>query len=202
MSIYEYKKGDHKAGFIGWRVAVLVGDKYCQKYFNIRKVTNEEELNAIEKEAKSLDAKWNFERKLISDQKKLECKEKRSHASSIYNTGISGIKMKFGASGGGVRGKKGRKYYTPFFLVSGSTNNKRFIKNFNIITNGYDWAWMKAVKYYADEKGIEHYSHLLERKPPVEKFIVIRRYSCSLGHDIPLRRLPKELKDMDLEAHP
>jgi hypothetical protein len=40
-----------------------------------------------------------------------------------------------------------------------------------------------------------HFSHLLERKPPVEKFIVIHRYFCDKGHDIPLERLPNELAE-------
>ena len=193
MSIYEYKQGDHKAGFIGWRVAVLVGDKYKQKYFNTRGITNQFELDVFEKQAQQLNAEWNFERKLISNQKKLECKEVRNFASSIFNTGVSGIKMKFRIDSKFRAGEK-RKYYAPIFVVAGSTDKKRFFRVFNILKLGYDWAWMNAVQFYAEQKNMNHFSHLLERKPPVEKFIVIRRFVNSQGHDIPIARLPNELE--------
>jgi len=194
MSIYEYKEGDHKAGFTGWRVAVLVGDKYRQKYFNARGISKKTELDALEKQAKQINAEWNFERKLISNEKTLECKEVRNFASSIFNTGVSGIKMKFRIDTK-FRAGETRKYYAPIFVVAGSTNNKRFFKVFSILTMGYDWAWMNAVQFYAEQKNMNHFSHLLERKPPVEKFIIIRRFVNSQGHDIPIKRLPDELEE-------
>ena len=196
MSIYKYKEGDHKSGFIGFRVAVKVGDDYRQKYFNLRKATQKSEIIEAEKAAKKLNTEWNFERELIANQRKLECKEAKNYASSIYNTGVLGIKMKYSANSKKKVGrKKPKKYYTPVFMVSGSTNSKKYFKQYNILTQGYDWAWMKAVQFYAEEKGIKHFSHLLERKPPVEKFIVIHRYVCGQGHDIPLSRLPNELAE-------
>jgi hypothetical protein len=191
MSIREYKKGEHKSSFIGLRVVVKVGDDYRQKYFNFRKAADDEAIEKMREDAKTLNAEWNMERELVQSRKERECREKR-RVSSPYTTGVSGIKMKFA---GGKKKRMGimKKYFTPYFLVSGSYQGKRFDKFFNIFSRGYDMAWFKAVEFYATQKKISNYSHLLERKPPVEQFYIIYRHQCSLGHDIPSRRLPKEL---------
>ena len=191
MTIREYKPGEHKAGFIGLRVVVNVGGKYLQKYYNFRKTETDEEIEQLRKEAEQQNNVWNMERILVQSKKEMDCREKR-RVSSAYTTGVSGIKMKF-ISTSKAKSDNKKRYYTPYFLVSGSTNGKRFIKPFNIIRFGYDMAWLKAVSFYAEKKNLANYSHLLERKPPVEQFYVIYKYQRSLGHDIPLRRLPEEL---------
>ena len=132
-----------------------------------------------------------MERILVQSKKEIDCREKR-RVSSAYTTGVSGIKMKF-ISTSKSKLDNNKRYYTPYFLVSGSTNGKRFIKPFNIIRFGYDMAWLKAVSYYAEQKRLSNFDHLLKRKPPVEQFYVIYNHQRSLGHDIPLRRLPTEL---------
>jgi len=78
-----------------------------------------------------------------------------------------------------------------------SPNGKRYAKTYNIIRYGYDMAWFKAIEFYAEQKGMSSYSHLLKRKPPVEQFYIIHKYQESMGHDIPLARLPAEL-DQDV----
>ena len=191
MSIREYKKGEHKSSFIGLRVVVKVGDDYRQKYFNFRKAADEEAIEKMRQDAKKLNAEWNMERELVQSRKERECKEKR-RVSSPYTTGVSGIKMKFAATRKKRCGEI-RKYYAPYFIVSGSYKGKRFDKLLNICSRGYDIAWFKAVEYYATQKKMSNYSHLLKRKPPVEKFYIIYKHQCSLGHDIPSRRLPSEL---------
>jgi len=190
MTIREYELGEHKSGFIGLRVVVKVGDDYRQKYFNFKKATTLKKRDALRKEAKELNGIWNMERTLVQDKKNNESKEKR-RVSSAFTTGVSGVKMKFMHTSKPRNPKK--KYYTPYFVITGSTQGKRYAKNYNIMRLGYDIAWFKAIEYYAEQKGMNSYSHLLKRKPPVEQFYIIHKYQESMGHDIPLARLPAEL---------
>ncbi len=191
MTIREYKKGEHKSSFIGLRVVVKVGDDYRQKYFNFRKASDDDAIEKMRKDAKKLNVEWNMERELVQSRKERQCREKR-RVSSPYTTGVSGVKMRF-SGGKKHRSTSNKKYFTPYFIVSGSQNGKRFNKLLNILNLGYDMAWFKAVGYYAEQKNISNYSHLLERKPPVEQFYIIYKHQTSLGNDIPLRRIPKEL---------
>jgi hypothetical protein len=191
LSIREYLPGEHKGGFKGLRVVVKVGDDYRQKYFAYKGTKNKRELAKIMRAAEKLNAEWNMERILTQSKKELECRENR-RISSAYTTGVSGIKMKF-TCGHKTRGEKRKSYYTAHFRVSGSTAGVRFDANININRHGYDMAWLKAVMYYAGKKGITNFSHLLERKPPVEQFIIIYKHQTSLGHKIPLHRLPAEI---------
>lgn len=197
MSIREYLQGEHNAGFIGLRIVVKVGSDYRQKYFSFRN-KSEEEKEKLKKTAQAINSEWNMERTLTQSIKERECKEIR-RTSSAYTTGVSGVKMKFVRYHKFRAGEK-RAYYTPYFKVSGSTKNVRFDKLFNIKQLGYDMAWHKAVMFYAEKKGMSSYSHLLERKPPVEQFYVIYKYQVSLGHEIPLRRLPNELDPKPVEG--
>jgi len=197
VSIREYLPGEHNAGFIGLRIVVKVGSDYRQKYFSFRNKTDEEK-EALMNTAKRINAEWNMERTLTQSIKERECKEIR-RTSSAYTTGVSGVKMKFVRYHKFRAGEK-RAYYTPYFKISGSTNNVRFDKLFNIKQLGYDMAWLKAIMYYAEQKNMSSYSHLLERKPPIEQFYVIYKYQVSLGHEIPLRRLPNELDPKPVEG--
>ena len=124
-------------------------------------------------------------------------KEKRlnkaeDHAPSIYSTGVRGIKMKF-ITEKRIRAGELRTYYTPVFIVSGSNDNKRFGKKFNILTQGYQSAWSYAVLYYAMNKDLTDPNNVLERLPPVEKFMIIIKEMRKTGHKVPKRRLPVEL---------
>jgi len=190
MTIREYQRGEHKGGFIGLRVVVNVDRQYRQKYFAYKGATDEKVLAEIRKKAETLNAEWNMERNFAQSKKNLECKEHR-RISSAYTTGISGIKMKFVASSKSRSGET--TYYTPIFKISGSTDGVRYDGSYNIARLGYDMAWLRAVMYYAEQKSISNYGHLLKRKPPVEQFLVIYKYQNSQGHNIPLRRLPSEI---------
>ena len=202
VTIREYVENEHPAKFIGLRVVVKVGSDYRQKYFSFKSkkysktLLNDKEVENIRQEAKALNNTWNMERNFTQTMKERECKEKR-RSSSAYTTGVSGIKMKFAAYGRHTPNKqpkeKQKTYYTAVFKVSGSTNNTRFDKSYNINALGYDMAWLKAVMYYAKQKNLSSFDHLLKRKPPVEQFLIIYKHQCAQGHDIPLRRLPEEI---------
>lgn len=197
VTIREYVENEHPAKFIGLRVVVKVGSDYRQKYFSFKSkkysktLLNDQEIDRVRQEAKALNNTWNMERNFTQTMKERDCKENR-RTSSAYTTGISGIKMKFVAYGKQRTGKR-KKYYTAVFKISGSTSSVRFDRTYNINSIGYDMAWLKAVMYYAEQKSLSSFDHLLKRKPPVEQFLIIYKHQCAQGHDIPLRRLPAEI---------
>lgn len=192
MPIYRYEDGDHSGGFIGLRVAVMVDKELRQKYYSLvvdgAPVSIDEEKR-IEEKARQLDDSWKYQQASAIEKRKNQAKDQNS---SVYSTGVRGIRMKF------VVAKKFRagelkSYYTPMFVVEGSNNNKRFGKNFNIITQGYQIAWTSAVLYYAMNKNLTNPDDLIKRYPPVEKFMIIMKKMHKAGHAIPKRRLPVEL---------
>ena len=87
--------------------------------------------------------------------------------------------------------------YTPYFVVSGSVESKKYIRKFNIKTLGFDMAWFKAVTFLAEVKNIKQYSHLISKKPAVEQFKLIIDWQNSQGYEIPEHRLPDELLKAD-----
>ncbi len=188
MSIREYLEGEHKAGFIGLRVVVNISGTYKQKYYSFKKLS-EEQITKKRAEAESINNEWNMQRKLAVFKNNKDSKERR-RTSSAFKTGVSGIKLKFIVNN---KANNPKKYYTPVFVVDGSEKSVKFCTHMNILTLGYDMAWIKAVEYYAEKKGIHSTSHLHRRKPPVEQLLVAKKHQESLGHVIPNRRMPKEI---------
>lgn len=192
MPIYRYKEGEHGGGFIGLRVAVLVNKELKQKYFHFTvdglSVSLDEE-KALEERAKHLEDSWKYQQQAASEKRINQALEQFS---SVYGTGVRGIKMKFIARKKTRAGEQ-RTYYTPAFIVSGSNDNIRFCKSFNILTQGYQTAWTHAVLYYAINKSLSEPGDLLKRLPPVEKFMIIVKAMHRAGHKVPKRRLPVEL---------
>jgi hypothetical protein len=197
MTVYQYNEGDHPAGFIGLRVAVMVNGNHKQKYFNFAiRGTNYtfhslEERNEMLLKAKALDQTWLYQKEAQATTREGKAKERRP---TLYSTGVSGIKMKF------VKTKRQRKsgeriYYTPSFVVAGSNNSRKFGKNFNILTQGYQKAWISAVLYYMINKNLTPAKDITKRLPPVEKFMVIFIEEHKNGGEIPKHRLPPELWD-------
>ena len=199
MPIYDYTESAHPSGFKGFRVTRYFASekKNRQRWMGIRG----KDIEKVLEEAQQLLSVWEFEAMLEKSQRdRLKIERPQN---SAYVTGISGIKMKF------VRHVKRRKsrakkpalktqiyvstIYTPYFVVSGSTEGKKYIRKFNIKTLGFNVAWINAVTWLADIKGIRQYSHLLQKRPPVEQFHLIRSWQNSQGYEIPEHRLPDEL---------
>jgi hypothetical protein len=192
MAIYKYNEGEHGGGFIGLRVAVMVNKKLKQKHFSFivgSSWVSLDEEKALEEKAKQLEDSWKYQQQSASEKRHNQAQERQS---SVYSTGVRGIKMKF-ITMNRTRAGELRTYYTPAFIVSGSNNNKRFTKSFNIITQGYQSAWTYAVLYYAMNKNLNEPGDLLKRLPPVEKFMIIIKAMHKSGHKVPKRRLPEEL---------
>jgi hypothetical protein len=155
-----YKKGEHKAGFIGVRVAVMIDGKHRQKYFSYKKSEHSEE--AIYKEAEQLHIEWLMLKNLANAQNQKNSKEMR-RVTSPYSTGVKGIKFNISHS---------RSY----FFVQGSTNNKLFYKNFSINDYGYDIAWYKACEYLESKKDYSVFDEIYKRKPQKEMLLITFRH--------------------------
>ena len=94
--------------------------------------------------------------------------------------------MKFIPNGRRVVKGELKRYYTPAFVVSGSSNGKQFFRPFNIKTLGYDMAWFKACRFASEKYGKNLLEKILEKKPPVEQFHIIYRWQAQqLGLNIP-----------------
>lgn len=200
MPIYDHTETPHPSGFRGFRVTRYFASekKNRQRWFGIKG----RDIDAVRKEAESLLSEWEFEAMLEKSQRERLKVERPQN--SAYVTGVSGIKMKFvrhvkRRESRAKKVKPGRKkvytsvIYTPYFVVSGSVEGVKYIRKFNIKTLGYDLAWLKAVTYLAETKGIKQYSHLLSKKPPVEQFRIILNWQSQQGYEIPEHRLPDEL---------
>lgn len=202
MPIYDHTQVPHPSGFRGFRVTRYFASekKNRQQWLGIK----DKDVDTVFKAAEKLLAEWEFEAMLEKSQRdrlKLERPQ-----NSAYVTGVSGIKMKFvrhvkRRESRAKKPKPGRKktytsvIYTPYFVVSGSIEGKKYIRKFNIKTLSFDLAWMKAVTYLAEVKNIKQYSHLLSKKPSVDQFKIIINWQNSQGYEIPEHRLPNELLD-------
>ena len=200
MPIYDHTQTPHPSGFRGFRVTKYFANekKNRQKWLGIK----DKEISIVLKAAEQLLAEWEFEAMLAKSQRD-RLKQERPQ-NSAYVTGVSGIKMKFvrhvkRRESRAKKTKPGRKkiytsvIYTPYFVVSGSVDSKKYIRKFNIKTLGFDMAWFKAVSFLAEIKAIKQYDHLIAKKPAVEQFKLIIDWQNSQGYEIPEHRLPDEL---------
>lgn len=204
MPIYDHTQTPHPSGFRGFRVTRYFASekKNRQQWLGIK----DKDIATVLKVAERLLAEWEFEAMLAKSQRD-RLKQERPQ-NSAYVTGVSGIKMKFvrhvkRRESRAKKVKPGRKkiytsvIYTPYFVVSGSVDSKKYIRKFNIKTLGFDMAWFKAVTFLAEVKSIKQYSHLISKKPAVEQFKLIIDWQNSQGYEIPEHRLPDELLKAD-----
>ena len=204
MPIYDHTEVPHPSGFRGFRVTRYFASekKNRQKWLGIK----DKVIPDVLKKAEKLLAEWEFEAELAKSQRERLKLERPQN--SAYVTGVSGIKMKFvrhikRRQSRSTKVKAGRQkiytsvIYTPYFVVSGSIDSKKYIRKFNIKTQGFDMAWMHAVTFLAETKAIKHYDHLLAKKPSVGQFRLIFNWQNSQGYEIPEHRLPDELIEVE-----
>ncbi len=158
--IRTYRKDEHKAGFIGIRVAVMVNSKLMQKYYSFKSTDQSED--EILSSAKSLHAKWMMEKNLASSKRDIASKELR-RVSSPFSTGIKGIKFRI-------------SHKTCYFYVQGMTNNIRFHKNFSINKHGYEMAWFKACEFLQKNKDYSLFDTIYKNIPVKERLLIAFRY--------------------------
>ena len=137
MSVIEYKKGEHKSGFVSFRVDTTINQERYQKYFSLNDYTRTEAQDLANK----LNEKW---RKSAEDNTKhmriygylkpyqmakgLTASIKRETKHSIHETKVT---------------------YIPCFMVSMNGNNK----DFRIHYEGYREAYRKAVDTFCEYHG-------------------------------------------------
>ncbi|WP_299881383.1 AP2/ERF family transcription factor [uncultured Cocleimonas sp.] len=158
--IRTYRKDEHKAGFIGIRVAVMVNSKLMQKYYSFKSTDQSED--EILSDAKSLHAKWMMEKNLASSKRDIAAKELR-RVSSPFSTGIKGIKFRI-------------SHNTCYFYVQGMTNKIRFHKNFSINKYGYEMAWFKACEFLQKNKDYSLFDSIYKNIPVKERLLIAFRY--------------------------
>lgn len=183
-----YQEGDHAGGFIGIRVAVKVGGELKQKYYNFR--FNRKAFISLEEErlllldAQKLEQQWLKKKKIALTERQAKAEE-TTRKSKPMRTGVRGVLLTY-ARDKKFRAGEWRIYYSPVINVNGMHNKDRFFKTFRIMAQGYSEAWNKAVIFYAKNKGIKFYSHLLKRKPDISQFEVARVHlNKSRNYDIP-----------------
>ena len=213
MPIYYYD-GEQKSppNYIGIRVAVMINSKLQQKWYTFRSTAHEggvlpeKEQQKRKKEAQELEHEWMLEKNLHSGIRLREAKEEPQN--SAYVTGIAGIKMRYvkqtkrrysKAKKPGPKKRLTYVFYTPFIIVNSSHKKEKFIKQFNVLTRGYDMAWYAAVSYFSEKKGINNFDHLLKRKPPIQQWTIIRNWQNKKGYEIPETRQPNELLKIEAD---
>ena len=153
MSIYDYTEKPHPAGFVGYRVAVMVDGKFKQKYFNTRALNADKEK--LYKKAQEIDQAW-LEQKEKAEQSRNNKAVAMTHA--IHSTGVRGISLNWRYSPDRYGNKRAYKKmrYSVYVMKKG----KRFARTFPSTQDG----WVAAVEYLAKSKGLSRWRHLLDRQ--------------------------------------
>ena len=155
-----YEKGEHKGGFIGIRVAVMVDKKLIQKYFSYK--LYDKPKDELYKEANQYHKDLLLHKNLASSKNEREAKEIR-RTTSPFSTGVKGIKFSI-------------SHKQCYFYVQGSTNKVGFHKHFNIRSLGYDMAWFKACEFLQKQKDYSIFDSIYKRKPPAEMLLIAFRH--------------------------
>jgi len=158
--IKTYRQGDHKSGFIGVRVAVMVNGKAKQKYFSFKSIDKKEA--EILSDAQQLHAQWLMEKNLAISKRQVASKELR-RVSSPFSTGTKGIKFRI-------------SHNTCYFYVQGMTNHIRFNQNVSINVHGYNIAWFKACEFLQQNKSYAIFDSIYKNKPAEERLLIAFRY--------------------------
>jgi len=187
VSVKIFNEGDHKQGLIGILVKRRVAGIDHVKYFPFRRyghyITLKEERDLYDRACK-LDLKW--------QRAQLAAKKKRDKARLGRNTKFASNTDVLGVSAYYRMDKRcGKMFYTAVFKTQGTTDNCRYNNSFQINKFGFDGAWTEAVKFYAKQKGIRKYQHLIDRKPDMSIFKHVAKHLKKKGHTIPAKSIPK-----------
>ncbi len=186
MSFYTYDGTDHKSGYIGHRISVMIDGKQKQKYYSTRGKSIEE-ANILAKEAHRQEQEWLMIKNMSSSVRESSCVDQPNKMKVSCNaTGVTGVKLIFrGNSIGGMR--------TPYISINFNYRKVRYAKAINVRDQGYMDAWNQAILFYATSREITDYSHLLKRRPPIEIWYVIFMEDLKKGDEMKISHLPKEL---------
>jgi hypothetical protein len=160
MSVRFYEKGEHPAGFVGFRVARTIGanSNYRQKYFSL----NAYEKSEAERLAHELDSQWLAESELYLREQKIWSLSKPGSVGRIAD----GLYLSF------TYGLTKRNRYIEPVVVVGSAVYGEGDTRFSIPHLGYDKAFTQAVDLYVDRYKLtpNERGELLSRQPSIEIF--------------------------------
>lgn len=188
MAVMFYDKGDHPAGFIGFRVVRTVGseDDYRQKYYGL----TEYSYSRAESLAHKQDQEWALEAEAVL---------KAARLSKIRGPGgehiiANGLRAAFLVERK-ERGGEIRTYINPAFMVKTQGYGNRD-KAFRIGNTGYRQAYSKAVTFFCSlhDYDDEVRKDLLKRIP--EPSVFLGNLADNLrdnGHDVDMHDLYDKL---------
>jgi len=160
MSVRFYEKGEHPAGFVGFRVARTIGadSNYRQKYFSL----NAHSMREAERLAYELDSQWLAESERYLREQKIWSLPKQGNVERIAH-GLY-LSLKYGLT-------KAKRYLEPCVVVGSSVYGEGDIR-FSITHLGYDEAFTQAVDLYVERYQLtpNEREELLSRQPAIEIF--------------------------------
>ena len=160
MSVRFYGKGEHPAGFVGFRVARTVGseNKYKQKYFSL----NAYSLEEAEALAYELDALWKTHSSNYLREQRIWRLTRPGKVSRIAEGFY--LMVDYGLT------KKSR-YLEPVIVV-GRRDDTEFDVKFRVKALGYDATYQSAAKLFSETHELTHDEHkeILSRQPPISVF--------------------------------
>ena len=159
MAVIEYKKGEHAAGFTGFRVDTTVGGERCQEYFSIKEYDYQDakdKAHALNDEWRAIAKEHNLIHRLqdmwLSNQICIGLTADIARRARILVSGVSSTSN------------------CPIFKVStGGYGNP---KSFYIRKMGYQHAYRSAVRFFCEFHGYSHHieKKLFHRQPETEIF--------------------------------
>lgn len=175
MTVHIYNEGDHPGQFQGIRVVRMVRGELKQRYFSFREryggeyywITPAEEARRFQ-EAQRLDRAWAKQQERFASQQRHAAQPRRG---GVRTTGVAGIVADWQ-----IRKRADNVFIYPVFLVHGSHLRQLFYSTFGISQCGFDEGWEKAVTYYARQKELSRWRHLIRRKPDKAIFRRVRDY--------------------------
>lgn len=179
MAIKHYKRGEHPAGFIGFRVAVSFGGKYRQKYISTSDITEEESAFTLRKlEAQLLEQQWKQESLL--QQYQVSVTSSHPNTKPGRGLGVHGLTMAFSAD------KRGT--WSAAFVVQ---NERSVPERFTFANRLYSDAWRDAVNRWGAVHDVlpEDLERVLNNPPDPARFKELRRIMVEEGHDVPVGAL-------------
>ncbi|WP_166256405.1 hypothetical protein [Marinobacter salicampi] len=192
MSAKYYGKGDHPAGFIGYRVTAVVKDKYRQRYLSTTdpRIRFQDDRCPFFKRqrlrAEILDAEWLAESALHQYHKFVT--SNHSSTSPYQGTGVHGLTCRW------IRDRRG-EWQAGFAINLPKTkrldSERRGFQFFSFRTRLYSEVWALCVNLWADHNDILEADRLrvLSNPPPPNQFADLRRQLNEEGADIPVEKL-------------
>lgn len=185
MGVRLYKRGEHPAGFIGFRVTLPYGGKYKQKYFSTNGMRPDSiEFEMQEMKARLQEAEWQMESLLWQYQTFVTTNHPNTKPGR--GVGVHCITLNFFTDR--------RDKWTPAFVVQNEISHP---VRFTFAQQTYSETWEQAVTKWAEWHSIEDKDRdrVLANRPDPTRFKELRRIMVDEGFDIPVEALRPVFKE-------